>query len=1118
MGNSNEVASPDELSIPFAASNPDDMSSDNTNGTNNIVIYRPFPPLGTISRHDVVDITGGKSRLVRILPIHVNQDNNGNLTFVPIEDSGTSVPLLCRLVPFALTAQKAVTDKRAFDEAKLDSPLFVEKLGPVGKFIPSTCGRIFDRYVRECYDGGEGNSVYSLAGPATKEYPALWSGRRLKILLTKDSPRWHAAKIKTMEHACDGPLSAMTKWFMTVEFEKELGAGTKADPDDFSPGERVQVHGLQSETGRQHNGKIGVVIDAVDTTKGRYPVQLANGHRLSVKPCNLHEGPQSWKKEINRMHPITGGTLQGGTPGRDTRALLSFEWMDPPDPEFVEADDVPSPQALCQLPEYRVLLQNVIRDPAALQQKQKERLEEYTLVAGYPVLDDAKASQAQKEFHQVILDLSTTDLVAFGQRLLEEPFPKAFHWSNGEHVLSIKAIKMVLCVLKYRWARGDLTLTPLVSKSEVFEILKFFATLAGHECRIRWEFEQSVKWYKYALVLSKEISTRTESLHASIAAVYVMCGQFQKSFCVADDANISELDSRELEEWTGTSQAMTLEDGLEAVQNAKERLEFLVLKPGMVDPTIPGCPINFPNLDRLSKIPQDIIDQIRDNKTRASFVSIMGGNFRADFVQCKDTGVKFVITEATKQLERQPVLLKLHFKISALDGINLLAIRDELHTKGHAETLKVGDQKEWEHFVSTMIGVYHIIDNKQVEQEEANSDIDRSEVKKILDSAIFKDGTEGYRATGSGNLFTFQTANSFLQHLRDDAKEMVAFRVLHLFLKFNSNKLKLGLPVLLTMVKILQEHYKEMKKWRDLYDIRAVGARLSLTVSDEELGSFGKSSADKRSGVDLKCGYVAETAEALEALGKFTCAAQLYFQASKLVEDGSNWKCPLMRDAAIALTRGKQYALAESLFVYSLHYAYKGRIASKINDILITMRLNYISWADAGEVPVSSIPFLCLLHVFWDSAWVIPPNSVRPASYLKPDYRSREAAKLALYEAFVIPEVDTFRGYVQGKLEVGVTPLQLSSMLREMAASDPDNAVWKSKESVRTKLKTERADGLPYANCSSCKRWVEKSLHCPCKAVFYCDTKCQMAHWEAGHKDVCPFNKKKSKRKDPSTR
>jgi len=61
---------------------------------------------------------------------------------------------------------------------------------------------------------------------------------------------------------------------------------------DYAPGDRVEVHGLQSEAGRTLNGSVGIV-SCLDTSSGRYQVDIEGQNCRALKPENLRSAVTS---------------------------------------------------------------------------------------------------------------------------------------------------------------------------------------------------------------------------------------------------------------------------------------------------------------------------------------------------------------------------------------------------------------------------------------------------------------------------------------------------------------------------------------------------------------------------------------------------------------------------------------------------------------------------------------------------------------------------------------------------------------------------------------------------------------------------------------------------------
>jgi len=73
-----------------------------------------------------------------------------------------------------------------------------------------------------------------------------------------------------------------------------MGASTFVEP--LQVGEEVEVHGLESENGKLLNGKTGTLTVFLED-KGRWQVELAPDHVVSLKPANLQRVQQEQQEE-----------------------------------------------------------------------------------------------------------------------------------------------------------------------------------------------------------------------------------------------------------------------------------------------------------------------------------------------------------------------------------------------------------------------------------------------------------------------------------------------------------------------------------------------------------------------------------------------------------------------------------------------------------------------------------------------------------------------------------------------------------------------------------------------------------------------------------------------------
>lgn len=81
-----------------------------------------------------------------------------------------------------------------------------------------------------------------------------------------------------------------------AEAEQTHAREEEEEPRSPQAGDRVEVHGLESESGKKLNGRTGIVLELVAST-GRFKVELSPDEVVSVKPDNLRRcpGPETTK-------------------------------------------------------------------------------------------------------------------------------------------------------------------------------------------------------------------------------------------------------------------------------------------------------------------------------------------------------------------------------------------------------------------------------------------------------------------------------------------------------------------------------------------------------------------------------------------------------------------------------------------------------------------------------------------------------------------------------------------------------------------------------------------------------------------------------------------------------
>ena len=326
----------------------------------------------------------------------------------------------------------------------------MNEIGDVADLIGSQCGLLFDQYIREVF---QETAAYSPTGPASKEYPQLWNGRRVRILFATDSPRWVEGKVVKFKQTCAGPYSRTTLWYMTVQFEKN---------ETLQIGQPVQIHSLNMQ---KYNGIHGVILGP-KTKDGRFPVKVADGDTtLGIKQQNL-TGIWEIEREIGRTNINGGGTLVGdGT--SDLESKRSFEWLDPADP--------------CWEPK-RYTLEEMERtvsldmDELELTAERERLLSKFEQIAptffGLPDVDPSDGSliytpkrkafdeYMKSNFLPKLVHLAKTDLKGLERLLMTEPLAlwNSHHLNDVEDDVAAnpEALKVIVSVLKRRCNDKDM--------------------------------------------------------------------------------------------------------------------------------------------------------------------------------------------------------------------------------------------------------------------------------------------------------------------------------------------------------------------------------------------------------------------------------------------------------------------------------------------------------------------------------------------------------------------------------------------------------------------------------------------------------------------------------------
>ena len=119
---------------------------------------------------------------------------------------------------------------------------------------------------------------------------------------------------------------------------------------------------------------------------------------------------------------------------------------------------------------------------------------------------------------------------------------------------------------------------------------------------------------------------------------------------------------------------------------------------------------------------------------------------------------------------------------------------------------------------------------------------------------------------------------------------------------------------------------------------------------------------------------------------------------------------------------------------------------------------------------------------------------------------NKAKAKKFLYQTFKLGDPSEFRSKMLGARNLGVAATLIPNPGNSFSEKERSRY---SKGRARDCLQ-QRHEKLPGIDeCNNCLTRGEKMLHCPCRTVRYCGKACQLAHWKAGHKEICPVRKKK---------
>lgn len=236
---------------------------------------------------------------------------------------------------------------------------------PLSHTLPSECGMLFDQYVLRVLP----EYPYKHLMPSGREINNLWPNRKLRILPLKPkntnlNPQWKEGVVVKWNQTNSGPFCPVTLWSVTIRLIRDDDVDESKN-NSFRLGDLVTIRDLKNAT--HHNGKEATVIKYAKEDH-RYGVTYRTNSgssssssqqiSIAVKPENISPILEIERK-VCRLNIENGGTLHGQTSDCDVSDLISFEWMDPaePDPKEVDFSTSFAPCPMCrkiQGPRYNI--------------------------------------------------------------------------------------------------------------------------------------------------------------------------------------------------------------------------------------------------------------------------------------------------------------------------------------------------------------------------------------------------------------------------------------------------------------------------------------------------------------------------------------------------------------------------------------------------------------------------------------------------------------------------------------------------------------------------------------------------------------------------------------------